>query len=134
MQKLVAIIAVSLLMVFGVYKIISGRVDWSDPNSVATAFLAKLKSEDTDAAKKYYLPDQADAWAEVTHEKLYRMKSNESAGFKNSIPDKPTFSPAPTPIVAPGKPKSTDKYMKAGDVVVGMRQIGNNWYVSVSPY
>ncbi len=134
MQKLVGIIAVVLLLAYAGYKIFSGRIDWADPNSVATAFLSKLKSEDTDAAKKYYLPDQADAWADTTHEKLYRMKSNESAAFKNSIPDKPEFTAAPAPIAAPGKAKSTDKFLKTGEVVIGLRQVSDKWYVSVSPY
>lgn len=134
MQKIIGIVAVLLLLVFAGYKIFIGRVNWEDPNSVAAAFLAKLKSEDTDAAKKYYLPDQADTWADATHEKLYRMKSNENAGFKESIPDKPVFTPAPTPKAVPGKPASGDKFLQTGGVTVGLRQIGDKWYVSQSPY
>ena len=134
MGRIITIVVIVGLMLFGGYKIFSGRVNWEDPKSVAAAFLGKLKSEDTDAAKKYYLPDKADAWADATHDKLYKMKSNENAGFKESIPDEPVFTPISAPKAIPGKPASTDTFLQTGGVTVGLRQIEGKWYVSTSPY
>lgn len=128
MTRLIGIIVVSALILFGGYKIFSNKVSWDDPKSVGTAFLKAVKAENFDRAKKYYVPAEADAWAEQMTETLRNMKSNAHETFQNSIPDKPEFVSVPSPK------GSTDTTFKAGDVTLGMRQIEGNWYVSKSPY
>ena len=128
MGRILAIVVVVGLMLFGGYKIFAGRVDSTDPKSVAAEFLKSLKSENISRAKKYYLPDKADAWQTATEKTLYQMKSNESQRFKDSIPDQPEFTPG-TPVKG-----SNDTILKTGEVEVGLREMDGKWYVSRSPY
>ena len=141
MQRALAIVAVVVLILFGGYKIFSGRTHWDDPKSVASKFLVELKRQDAEKAKQYYLPDQADAWAEVTGKKLFQMKSNESNQMKDSIPDDMVFVDAPPAKtvgpVRPGSPPkadANDKRYTVGSVQIGLREIDGKWYVSQSPY
>jgi len=140
MQRNLAIVAVVLLAIFGSYKVFSGRTHWDDPKDVATKFLVELKRQDADRASKYFVPGEAEAWAEVTRVKLNNMKSNESNGMKDSIPDEPVFRDPPPMKVLPVKPgtppkaNASDTVYAVGDLRIGLRQVDGKWYVSQSPY
>ena len=131
MGRIVAIIAVTLLLGFGAYKIFASSVDRKDQNAVGKAFLKQLKKEEVSKAAKYYVPAEAEAWEAEAKGKLFQMKSNAMGMFRDAIPDEPTFAAVPANKL-PKPVKAGDTYIQAGDTMLGMRQIDGDWYVSSS--
>lgn len=124
MGRVIGIVLVVALLAFGGYKILGGRVDRTNADAVGAAFLKALKKEDLSRAKKYILPDQADAWEANAKGKLSNMRTNAMGMFRDAIPDEPTFTDAPA------VKGSTDKAMKAGETIITMRQQDGDWYVT----
>ena len=129
MGKIVGIVLVVALLGFGAYKIFMSGVDRSNPDAVGAAFLQALEKEDLGRAKKYFLPEQADAWEASTKTTLGQMKTNGMTIFRDAIPDEPTFTAVPTDKLRKGS-VTTDKWMKSGDAVISMREVEGDWYVT----
>jgi hypothetical protein len=121
--KKLMIAVVAVVVIIAVWKFAT-RVDHSNPVAVATAFTKAMKKNDTSAASKYYLPEQAQAWREQTDEQISGMKSGAEARYFEHIPDAPNFS---APVTAAGKTMivSADKSFS-----LEITQINGQWYVA----
>jgi hypothetical protein len=126
MGKIIGIVLVAALLIFGGYKIFASSVDRTNRDEVAAAFLKNLKKEEVGKAKKYVLPAEADAWEAAAKTAIGQMRSNATASFKGAIPDEPVFSPVPAPK------GSTDTWIKAGETTLAMRQVDGEWFVTKS--
>ena len=123
--KKVLIAAVAVVAVIALWQVLT-RVDRKNPVAVATAFSKALKSKDTGAASKYYLPDKADQWREDTDNRLQGMRSNAMDMYFERIPAKPEFT---APVTVAGKTMivSADKSYS-----LEMTQVDGKWYVTAN--
>ena len=124
-KLLLIIIPIALLIV--AYKLLT-NVDRSDPVAVGTAFTKALKSRDTGAASKLWLPDKAESWRVDADKYLGKMKSGATESYFERIPSAPGFT-------APADRTASSTTLRSSDnsFSIDLTQTNGKWYVSKAP-
>jgi hypothetical protein len=125
--KLLLVILIPIALLLIGYKLLT-RLDRSDPVAVGTAFTKALKSRDTGAASKLWIPDKAEAWRADADKFLGRMKSGATETYFERIPSAPGFT-------APADPKASAATLRSSDTTfsIDLTQMDGKWYVSKAP-
>lgn len=126
-QLIIGVIVVIVL--FAGWRWWAGRVDRSDPNAVAAAFLAAVKSENIAKASAYWVPDAAEAWRIDTEKKIYAMPSGSHGRFFEDLPGRAAvFTSSKNPKAPPN-----EQTLSTAGFTIDLRQIDGKWYVCKAP-
>ena len=122
------ILLIVVIAGLGIWRYIAGRVDHTNPDAVATAFLAALKSENISKASTFWVPDSAAEWKKATEEKLDAMPSGSHGRFFEDLPGTPAFTSSRA-----AKAPTNEQTMSSGGFAIDLRQIDGKWYVCKAP-
>jgi hypothetical protein len=127
--KLLVILIVVALAGFVGYSVFHGRVDQTNPDAVATAFMKAVKANNIGKASKYWVPADAEAWQKTAEAKVQDMHSGTFNSFFENFPAEPVFKTTHAP-----KAPANEKTLSCdGGLSVDVRQIENKWYVCKAP-
>ena len=110
------------------WRIMANRVDRTNPDAVASAYLVALKSENMKKASEYWVPDGAAAWVVSATKNMEQMQSGTHARFFEALPAKPVFTK-----VHNAKAPANEQTMNADGASVDIRQLDGKWYVCKGP-
>lgn len=126
--KLLLIGLVVVIAALGTWRYIAGRVDRTNPDAVASAFVVALKGENLQKAASYWVPDAADAWQTSAADQIKHMQSGTSTRFFENLPAKPEFKKTHG-----AKAPANEQTLTADGATVDMRQLDGKWYVCKAP-
>lgn len=120
---------IALLLVFAGYKMFFGKVDRTQPDAVAKAFVAAVKGNDIDTAGEFWLPDASVAWQSDAKQKLEKMSSGAFTRFLEGLPG------SSAQYVSSRKPKQPDneQTLSTEGLTLDLRQIEGKWWVFRGP-
>ncbi len=119
-----------LVVIIGLagWRIFAGRVDRTNPDQVATAFIKALKAEQVKKAAAYWVPDGADAWASNAETQMHSWPAGSYGRFFEALPASPTFVKSHNP-----KSPANEQTLTSDGASVDLRQIDGKWYVCKGP-
>jgi predicted negative regulator of RcsB-dependent stress response len=126
--KLLVISLVVLLALFLGWRLWSSRVDQTNPNTVATAFVKALKAENLKRAASLWVPADAAAWRESAEKQVQQMHSSTYATFFASLPAAPVFVSTHN-----AKGPANEQTLSCDSTTLNLRQIDGKWYVCKAP-
>lgn len=126
--KLFVIGLVVVVAGLATWRVIANKVDRTNPDAVATAFVVALKGENLPKAASYWVPDKADAWQTSAADQIKHMQSGTSTRFFEGLPAKPEFKKTHAP-----KAPANEQTLSADGATVDMRQLDGKWYVCKAP-
>jgi hypothetical protein len=119
---------VVLIALLAGWRLMANRVDRTNPNAVATAFIGAVKHEDVKKASQYWVPDGAEDWQTRATKSMNNMQSGEYTRFFEGLPANPTFTTKHNP-----KSAANEQTLDCDGASVDMRQLDGKWYVCKGP-
>ena len=127
-MKLALIGLIVVIVLLTGWRFMANRVDRTNPDAVATAFIVAVKHENVKGASQFWVPDGAEAWQAQANKNMHDMQSGSYTRFFEGLPAKPVFTKKHNP-----KSPANEQTLDCENASVDLRQLDGKWYVCKGP-